>query len=426
MKKRIMSWSKCQIEIGTTGDGDTFATSVESIGTIKDKSSSLEATDGDVLEAKATGGETVAKEQLEGGYSLTTRVIEPDDELLQRLGLGNIDAEELKVQTHVVEGDWSVKVTPKNIGAKGIKAPKCSITYKPGWSEEEGDFADLTFEILKGDAGYWYSKFRKKGSLVVDVASLSFTNAAEVQSRHAKGQTPVIQEENGYQPFGERKEATPPKEEPLKEEPSQLGLFDGKLLSKEAALQHMILGQLFDTYWLVQYGDKLYIIDQHAAHEKVLYERLMRDLKKHAAQSQLLSPPIVLPMSMQEERLYLKYQQYFADMGFEIEAFGDRTYAARAVPSHLPGIANSDLFMELLDSLSDLSGSASSETLQDKIASMSCKAAVKGKRRLSSLEAKALIDELLTLENPYHCPHGRPTIISMSKYELEKKFKRIV
>lgn len=182
-KKRIMSWSKCLIEIGTTGNGDVFAASVASIGTIKDKSSSLEATDGDVLEAKATGGETVAKEQLEGGYSLTTRVIEPDDELLQLLGLGSIDAEELKIQTHVVEGDWSVKVTPKNIGAKGIKAPKCSITYKPGWSEEEGDFADLTFEILKGDAGYWYSKFRKKGSLVVDVASLSFTNAADTSGK---------------------------------------------------------------------------------------------------------------------------------------------------------------------------------------------------------------------------------------------------
>jgi DNA mismatch repair protein MutL len=129
---------------------------------------------------------------------------------------------------------------------------------------------------------------------------------------------------------------------------------------------------------------------------------------------------------MQEQQLYEKYKQYFADMGFEIEEFGEQAYAVRAVPANLPGIAKQDILMELLDSLSDISGSVSSETLLDKVASMSCKAAVKGNHQMSSMEAKALIDELLTLENPYNCPHGRPTIISMTKYELEKKFKRIV
>lgn len=234
-----------------------------------------------------------------------------------------------------------------------------------------------------------------------------------VEERHAKEQQ-VLREENGYRAGGGT------------ESPEQLNLFDGKLLSKEAAVRHIIIGQLFDTYWLVQYADKLYIIDQHAAHEKVLYERLMRDLKERNFQSQLLSPPIVLNLSMQEEQLYLKYQQCFADMGFEIEEFGDRAYAVRAVPANLPGIAKNDILMELLDSLSDISGNVSSESLLDKVASMSCKAAVKGNHQMSSMEAKALIDELLTLENPYNCPHGRPTIISMSKYELEKKFKRIV
>jgi len=203
-------------------------------------------------------------------------------------------------------------------------------------------------------------------------------------------------------------------------------LFDGQLLSREAAVRHVIIGQLFDTYWLVQYADKLYIIDQHAAHERVLYERLMKGLREQTFQSQLLAPPIVLNLSMQEEQLYLKYRQYFADMGFEIEEFGDQAYAVRAVPSNLPGIAKNDILMELLDSLSDIHGSIGSESLLDKVASMSCKAAVKGNHRMSSPEARALIDELKTLENPYHCPHGRPTIISMTKYELEKKFKRIV
>lgn len=217
-----------------------------------------------------------------------------------------------------------------------------------------------------------------------------------------------IEEENGYGPA------------------EQLQLFDDKLLSKKAAIRHEIIGQVFGTYWLVQYGDKLYIIDQHAAHEKVLYERLMKSLWEQTYQSQMLSPPVILNLTMQEEQLYRRYQSYFADMGFEIEEFGEQAYAVRAVPSNLPGLNRTDVLIELLDSLSEISDKVSAESLLDRVASMSCKAAVKGNHQMSLLEAKALIDELLTLENPYNCPHGRPTIISMTRYELEKKFKRIV
>lgn len=166
-KKVIMAWSKCKFEIGKTNDDDTMAETLTNIGTIKDKSSTLEPSDGEELEMKATGGETVAKETQEGGYKATTRVIEPTDELLTLLGLGEVvssegeDKGDFKVTTHIVDGDWSLKITPKNAGAKGIKAPKTSITYKPGWSEEDGNYADIDFEILKGDAGYWYSKFTK-------------------------------------------------------------------------------------------------------------------------------------------------------------------------------------------------------------------------------------------------------------------------
>lgn len=161
-KKKIMAWSKCTFEIGKTGDNDAMATELTSIGTIKDKSSSLEPSDGDALEMKATGGETVAKEVLEGGYKAITRVIEPTEELETTLDISKAGADgETQITTHVVEGDWSLKITPKNVGAKGIKAPKCSITYKPGWSEEDGNYADIEFEILKGDAGYWYSRFTK-------------------------------------------------------------------------------------------------------------------------------------------------------------------------------------------------------------------------------------------------------------------------
>ncbi len=232
-----------------------------------------------------------------------------------------------------------------------------------------------------------------------------------VEERHRQD---LMKEDNGYQ--AEKKKLPP----------EQMELFDGKLLAREAAIKHLIIGQLFDTYWLVQFGEKLYIIDQHAAHEKVLYERLMKDLRQRTFQSQLLSPPVVLNLSMAEEQLYLRYQSCFRDLGFEIEEFGDQSYAVRAVPANLPGIGKNDILMELIDNLSELTGNISSEKLLDKIASMSCKAAVKGNHRMSAMEAKALIDELLTLENPYNCPHGRPTIISMTRYELEKKFKRIV
>lgn len=207
----------------------------------------------------------------------------------------------------------------------------------------------------------------------------------------------------------------------------QLTLFDGKLLSKEAACRHRIIGQIFDTYWLVQFEEKLYIIDQHAAHEKVLYERILQELKEKKITSQILSPPLIVSVTLQEETVLREYMDVFASFGFEIESFGGREYSIRAVPYNLFGIAEESLFLELLNSLeSGRQGQEPAELLTEKAASMACKAAVKGNNRLSEQEARRLIDELMTLENPYHCPHGRPTIISMSKYELEKKFKRIV
>lgn len=164
--KIIMAWSECSVKIGKTNSDDTFATdALTSIGTIKDKSSTLEPSDGEVLEAKKTGGKTVAKEVQEGGYTFKTRVIEPTSELLVLLGIATAEAEnEQKVATHIVSDDWSLQVDPKNVGAKGLKAPKTSISYKPGWSEEEGNYADIEFEILQGEAGYWYSRYTKQAT----------------------------------------------------------------------------------------------------------------------------------------------------------------------------------------------------------------------------------------------------------------------
>ena len=208
--------------------------------------------------------------------------------------------------------------------------------------------------------------------------------------------------------------------------PGQLELFEEKLLSPSARSRHRIIGQLFDTYWLVEYDNKFYIIDQHAAHEKVLYERIMKDLQNKEIHSQYLSPPLIIELSIQEEELLRANMEVFTSFGFEIESFGGRGYSIRAVPSNLYGVADTELFLELLDHLEGDTKRSSLELLTHRLATMACKAAVKGNQTLSCSEADRLIEELLTLDNPYHCPHGRPTIIAMTKYELEKKFKRIV
>lgn len=214
--------------------------------------------------------------------------------------------------------------------------------------------------------------------------------------------------------------------EPPSQAAEQMEMFDGRLLSEKARSRHRLIGQVFDTYWLVEYNGSLYIIDQHAAHEKVLFEKTFRSLKSREYTSQFISPPIILTLSMQEEELLKKHMDVFTRVGFEIEPFGGNEYAVRAVPDNLFSLAKKELLMEMLDGLSEDSGAAGPEAVYDRIASMSCKAAVKGNNRLSEQEADRLIDELLGLENPYACPHGRPTIISISKYEMEKKFKRIV
>ena len=207
---------------------------------------------------------------------------------------------------------------------------------------------------------------------------------------------------------------------------NQLDLFDGKLLSKEAKEHYEIIGQLFDTYWLISYQDKLMIIDQHAAHEKVKYERFMKQFKEHSIVSQNLNPPLIITLSGKEKDCLLQNMEHFEALGFTLEEFGGNDYALSSVPLDLYGHEEAELFYELLDELSETSVNKAPESIRMRIATAACKAAVKGNMRMTVREADALIEELLSLENPYNCPHGRPTIISMSKYELEKKFKRTV
>ncbi|MDE5950907.1 MAG: hypothetical protein K2H12_04920, partial [Acetatifactor sp.] len=201
-------------------------------------------------------------------------------------------------------------------------------------------------------------------------------------------------------------------------------LFEDKVLTPEKRVYFKLIGQVFDTYWLIEYEDKLYIIDQHAAHEKVKFERFMKQYREKSLVSQNLMPPIIVSLSGQEETAYKEYASVFAELGFEVEPFGGSEYALRSVPVDLYGCQEKELFLAVLDDLLEGGAKGDPTAVREKIASMSCKAAVKGNNRLSTQEAQRLIDELLTLDNPYNCPHGRPTIISMSKYELEKKFKR--
>ena len=211
------------------------------------------------------------------------------------------------------------------------------------------------------------------------------------------------------------------------EPPKQMELFEDHLLTREAMQKYKVVGQVFETYWLVEYDNSLYIIDQHAAHERVLYEKTLKSMQTREFTSQMISPPIVLNLSMREAELLNTYMDRFTRIGFEIEEFGQDSYAVRAVPDNLFSIAKKELLIQMLDSLSDeIARNQSPDLIDEKIASMSCKAAVKGNMKLSVQEVDALIGELLSLDNPYHCPHGRPTIIAMTKRELEKKFKRIV
>ena len=205
-----------------------------------------------------------------------------------------------------------------------------------------------------------------------------------------------------------------------------LGDYDKVFLTESSKKQFSIIGQLFKTYWFIEFEDKLYIIDQHAAHEKVLYEKTMARLANKDFTSQRISPPIVMTLDARECEMLEKYRPQIEQFGYEVEHFGGKEYMISAIPDNLFNIDMKDLFIEMLDDFSNATGRQTPDIITEKVASMSCKAAVKGNDKLTLPEINKLIDELLSLDNPYNCPHGRPTIISMSKYEIEKKFKRIV
>lgn len=209
----------------------------------------------------------------------------------------------------------------------------------------------------------------------------------------------------------------------LVEKPEQLNFFDEKILTREAKQEYRIVGQVFDTYWIIEYRDKMLMIDQHAAHEKVKYEQILTKVERNEIYTQMLTPPAVISVTPKESALINSYAQYFKELGFEIEDFGMNAFAIRGVPIDLFGHNIKELFEEILTQMCESPVRGVPQIIREKIASMACKAAVKGNHSLTYEEANKLIEQLLELENPYNCPHGRPTIISMSKYEIEKNLK---
>lgn len=212
----------------------------------------------------------------------------------------------------------------------------------------------------------------------------------------------------------------------LVEKPVQMDLFEERFIDEKSREDYKILGQIFDTYWLIAFQDKLFIMDQHAAHEKVKYEKFLKEFLNKEIISQQVSPPVVLNLDSRESQVLAEMLDYFTQLGFEIEDFGTGSYTLRSMPVDLYGCNELEFFREILDELCENPMKDQPDVILNKLASMACKAAVKGNNSLTFEEVGALLDELLTLDNPYHCPHGRPTLISMSKYEIEKKFKRIV
>ena len=210
-----------------------------------------------------------------------------------------------------------------------------------------------------------------------------------------------------------------------KQEAEQLSMFDTPLMSEKAKADYRIIGQLFETYWLIEYEDKFYMMDQHAAHEKILYERFMNHLKVKDMDTQMIMPPVIIELNMQQEDAYKRNKQAFSRLGFEIEEFGGNAYKVNGLPAGLPNINLKQMLIDMIDGLTD-DNSTDLDIITERVATMSCKAAVKGNNKLSFEEAKELIEELMQAENPYNCPHGRPTLIVMSKYEVERKFKRFL
>lgn len=326
-----------------------------------------------------------------------------------------IDSNLLDVNVHPTKMDLRIG------NAETILAFLYETIYSVLSSKERMPEISLEKKNLKSEKKKTEQSVMKKQECPIEQSQ--HKDAKEIQT----AQKQMIKETANYTAYTAADVDKEQKKKP-EQKAEQLELFDGRLLSKEEKNSYRIIGQVFETYWLIEQQNQLFFMDQHAAHEKVLYEKIMKRLQKQEYYSQMVNPPILFTLSMKEEERLARFQSYFKKIGFEIEHFGGKEYAIRAVPDDLLGIAQKEIFLELLDGLAEEVRQQNISDMQvvcEKVARMSCRAAIKGRSAFSVQEAESLLQELMTLENPYHCPHGRPTLIMVSKYELEKKFKRV-
>ena len=281
-----------------------------------------------------------------------------------------------------------------------------------GTGKDPGEAKDVKAGRPDGKEDSEESALSRKKMIEERIARLKLKDSGGIRKdidRDMAGARLPVKEEGNYQA----------------EKGRQLTFTEDTVLSRQARPRHRIIGQVFDTYWLMEYEDKLFFVDQHAAHEKVMYEKLMAQIRAREVLQQQLAPPMVLTLTTGEQEKLSRCRESLETMGFSIEDFGEDAIVIRAVPLNLFGMDEKTFFYELFDGGEDFSGKLNADAITGRVATMACKAAVKGNTRMSIMEMDALMDQLLTLENPYQCPHGRPTIISMSRYELEKKFKRV-
>ena len=345
----------------------------------------------------------------------------------------NVDAEKLDVNVHPTKREvrfsepQAVYDFVKNAvygalhGAELIRDMKLTEEKKEAKPQEERKRPPEPFEVKRSaqvfGAAAERGEFREKAREPEPVADREPAFRKEMPGPARPADTVRIAESAA--PYGEKK--TEPVQNSYTERDGQMSLFaEGHRSSVRLA------GQVFDTYWIAEWNDAMYLIDQHAAHEKVNYERYMAAWKNRQVVSQNLMPPLIITLTAEEEALVEREQELFSSLGYEIEHFGGHEYAVRAVPDILPSVMKDVLLKDMIGSLSEETGSGMPEMIIEKTASLSCKAAIKGNQRISEQEAERLLDEMFRLENPFNCPHGRPTVIRLTKAELERRFKRTI
>lgn len=367
----------------------------------------------EVAEERITTPEPFEKERLKDWKISEVERVRADEGGVQAQGTANLTKNSVAASSENTvqekQGDYIDLTKVNRPFSNPVFNLKPTIGVMPEKKRFESDlfFADDVAESVNNDSNETDAKYKsdERDSIIADLSDLD-----------VKDNWKAV----------ETKPESPFSQDIIIEKPEQLDLFEEKILTEEKRSEFKVLGQVFKTYWLIEFEDKLYVMDQHAAHEKVLFEAFVKKYREKEILSQNLTPAVVVSLSPGDALVYEEHKEVFDGFGFEIESFGGNELMLRAIPLDLYGADAKEMFLAILEELAQVHSANRIEIIEDRIATMACKAAVKGNNTMTFEEVSVLLDQLLTLENPYQCPHGRPTMFSMTKYEIEKKFKRIV